>query len=252
MHKGSQKTSNNFFANRCMSQVFGRWISCRNLHSPNTANHIITRQIIDYLFTAAEAPNARERRQCITRAPFLFFFYGSNFSTGKAETDYCLYGRRWSSRWWVWSFSLAHIIFSQSICSTSPHTYPPLPASSSTGVTSSDTPQPTSDCDTESTSEILPIASSSSHQDNLQVTQSTQPVTEFITSSNASESLPTATRSISPPTALYIMFGRTRWCLLNSLFLLAVGTAKSVSAYQNASTAVNSLDLVIGIVWALM
>ena len=189
-------------------------------------------------------------RQCISRASFLYLLLCLQFLHEHERNGGLLF---------VWKKVILkmmgmvvvtgpYIIFSQSICGTSSPAHPLLPASSSAGVTSSDTPQPT-DCDI--TSEILPVVSSSSQQDDL--IQSTQPAAELMTNSNASQSSPTATRSISPPpTALFIMFGRTRWRLLNGLFLLTVGTAKSVSAYQNASTASNSLDWVIGIVWALM
>ena len=84
-----------------------------------------------------------------------------------------------------------------------------------------------------STSSPLPVASSSSHQGHpIQRAQPEVEESEFFLPGN--------------------MIRTTRWRVLNTLFLLVVGTAKSVSAYRNVSTAANSLDLVIGIFWALM
>jgi hypothetical protein len=223
-----------------MHMVFGRWTSCQILHSPNTAKSLITYSLNITQETA---------KQCISSAPLLPLLLWRQVLSKDGRNGLLFVWKKVVLKMMgMVVFTGSYIIFSQSICSTSPATYPPLPASSSTRVTSSNTPQPTTDCDTKSTSEILPVVSSSSQQDDL--IQSTQPVTEFMTSSNASQSSRTVSRSIS--TTLFMMFGRTRWRLLNSLFVLAVATAKSVSAYQNASTAANSLDLVIGLVWALM
>lgn len=120
-------------------------------------------------------------------------------------------------------------------------------------MTGDTTPQPTDRNirSTSSTHAILPVFFLSSQQDYTQssvpvpenLIQSTQPTVGSMTRGDISE---------SDPLILFIVFGRTRWRLINSLFLLTVGTAKSISAYRNASAAANSLDLVIGILWALM
>ncbi|KAF8156036.1 hypothetical protein B0H34DRAFT_715884 [Crassisporium funariophilum] len=44
----------------------------------------------------------------------------------------------------------------------------------------------------------------------------------------------------------------TTWRLLNTVFLLAVGTAKAASAYRGDATVVNTLDWIIGVIWALV
>ncbi|KAF8155997.1 hypothetical protein B0H34DRAFT_851163 [Crassisporium funariophilum] len=44
----------------------------------------------------------------------------------------------------------------------------------------------------------------------------------------------------------------TTWRMLNTAFLLAVGTAKAASAYRGETTVPNTLDWVIGVIWALI
>jgi len=97
-------------------------------------------------------------------------------------------------------------------------------------------------------------ADDTSHKMPSQAIKSTSPPP--VASSSSHESHPIQCAQPEVEELKFFMEGNkirtTRWRVLNTYFLLIVGTAKSVSAYRNASTAATSLDLVIGIFWALI
>ena len=137
------------------------------------------------------------------------------------------------------------------VCTFSKHIYSKSRATDSSvfqPISSSDIPYETSSVVISSTSLPpitlgQPIASSSSRRLEDIPTQNAQPPVEaFSDHPQLLNRVEIQLRTIRT----------TRWRVINTYFLLIAGTAKSISAYKNASTPANSLDLVIGIVWGLM